>query len=293
MKVINKIKDKLKKIEICIRHFGGNVMKKNINLVIAFVSLILILVWMHLFMKYSESSVVNISFLAINTLLIVYLIEAVKSKKNINMEGVVLISSIIFVCICCFMEYINKITLPFIILSLLIVYLFNFLILALSYLNIPRIFIITTLLFAAILGAINKSSWEVLAFLFISIKTYISYLSNLYEINQEKDDYYKKNKNIYKLNVSKIEVKLDFMTLFIYSAILLSDYLLVTGIVECLSKNVFGGSNKIEMILTKGFLTIAIFEAFLLLSILLGIVIKKYFPDMEKNIIERILNEKF
>ena len=160
MKVINKIKDKLKKIEICIRHFGGNVMKKNINLVIAFVSLILILVWMHLFMKYSESSVVNISFLAINTLLIVYLIEAVKSKKNINMEGVVLISSIIFVCICCFMEYINKITLPFIILSLLIVYLFNFLILALSYLNIPRIFIITTLLFAAILGAINKSSWE-------------------------------------------------------------------------------------------------------------------------------------
>ncbi|WP_288962047.1 hypothetical protein [uncultured Peptoniphilus sp.] len=293
MKVINKIKDKLKKIEICIRHFGGNVMKKNINLVIAFVSLILILVWMHLFMKYSESSVVNISFLAINTLLIVYLIEAVKSKKNINMEGVVLISSIIFVCICCFMEYINKITLPFIILSLLIVYLFNFLILALSYLNIPRIFIITTLLFAAILGAINKSSWEVLAFLFISIKTYISYLSNLYEINQEKDDDYKKNKNIYKLNVSKIEVKLDFMTLFIYSAILLSDYLLVTGIVECLSKNVFGGSNKIEMILTKGFLTIAIFEAFLLLSILLGIVIKKYFPDMEKNIIERILNEKF
>lgn len=293
MKVINKIKDKLKKIEICIRHFGGNVMKKNINLVIAFVSLILILVWMHLFMKYSESSVVNISFLAINTLLIVYLIEAVKSKKNINMEGVVLISSIIFVCICCFMEYINKITLPFIILSLLIVYLFNFLILALSYLNIPRIFIITTLLFAAILGAINKSSWEVLAFLFISIKTYISYLSNLYEINQEKDDDYKKNKNIYKLNVSKIEVKLDFMTLFIYSAILLSDYLLVMGIVECLSKNVFGGSNKIEMILTKGFLTIAIFEAFLLLSILLGIVIKKYFPDMEKNIIERILNEKF
>lgn len=267
-------------------------MKKKSNLVIAFVSLVLIMVWMFLFIKYPESFVVNISFLAINTLLIVYLIETVKSKENINMEGVVLVSFIIFVCICYFMEYINKITLPFIILSLLIVYVFNFLILALSYLNIPRIFIITTLLCTAILGAINESSWEVLALLFISIKTYISYLSNLYEINQEKNNDYKKNKNIYKLNVSKIEVKLDFMTLFIYSAILLSDYLLVMGIVECLSNNVFGGSNKIEMILTKGFLTIAIFEAFLLLSIFLGIVIKKYFPDMEKNIIERILDDR-
>lgn len=287
MKAINKIKNKIKEIKICIKQCGGNLMKKNSNLVISFVSLAQIMVWMFLFIKYPESFVVNISFLPINTLLIVYLIKMEKSK-----ERVALISSILFFCISCFLIYINKLTVDFIILSLLIVYVFNFLILALSYLNIPRIFIITTLLCAAILGAINESSWEVLALLFISIKTYISYLSNLYEINQEKNDDYKKNKNIYKLNVSKIEVKLDFMTLFIYSAILLSDYLLDMGIVECLSNNVFGGSNKIEMILTKGLLTIAIFEAFLLLSIFLGIVIKKYFPDMEKNIIERILNDR-
>lgn len=287
MKAINKIKDKIKEIKICIEQCGGNLMNKNSNLVISFVSLAQIMVWMFLFIKYPESFVVNISFLAINTLIIVYLINMEKSK-----ERVALISSILFFCICCFLIYINKLTVDFIILSLLIVYVFNFLILALSYLNIPRIFIITTLLCAAILGAINESSWEVLALLFISIKTYISYLSNLYEINQEKNDDYKKNKNIYKLNVSKIEVKLDFMTLFIYSAILLSDYLLDMGIVECLSNNVFGGSNKIEMILTKGLLTIAIFEVFLLLSIFLSIVIKKYFPDMEKNIIERILNDR-
>lgn len=293
MKVINKFKDIINNYVISKIKIGCDMLRKNWNFFIALVSLAQIMVWMLLFKKYEECLILNISFCIINIPIFSYIMVTKKNKDNVNIESVFLVSFILLLVICCLMEYMNKFTLVFIILSLLIVYVFNFLILALSYLNIPKIFIITTLLCAAILGAINESSWEVLALLFISIKTYISYLSNLYEINQEKNDDYKKNKNIYKLNVSKIEVKLDFMTLFIYSSILLSDYLLVIGIVECLSYNVFGGSNKIEMILTKGFLTIAIFEAFLLLSIFLGIVIKKYFPDMEKNIIERILNDKF
>lgn len=293
MKVIDKIEDKMKKIEICIRHFGGNLMKKNSNLVIALVSIAQVMVWMLLFIKYPERFVVNIYFLDINTLLIVYFIETEKSKENVKMERVIIISSMLFCCICCLIECINVLTLPFIILSLLIVYLVNFLILALSYLKMPRKFIINTLLCAAILGSINESSWEFLGLLFISIKTYISYLGNLYENNQEKKDDYEKNKNMYKLKLSKLEPKLDFMTLFIYCSILLSDYLLVIGVVENLSNKFFGGSNKIEVILTKGFLTISIFEAFLLLSIFLGIIIKKYFPDMQKKIIERILNYKF
>lgn len=287
MKITNNRKDENKNNEFCTIQCGGNLMKKNSNLVIAFVSLVLIMVWMLLFIKYPESFVVNISFLAINTLFIVYSIETEKNKENVNMERVILISSIIFCCLCCFMEYINKLTLPFIILSLLTVYLFNFLILVLSYLNMPRKFIINTLLCSAILGSINESSWEFLGLLFISIKTYISYLGNLYENNHGK------NKNMYKLKLSKLESKLDFMTLFIYCSILLSDYLLIIGVVEHLSNKFFGGSNKIDIILTKGFLTIGIFEAFLLISIFLGIIIKKYFPDMQKKIVERILNDKF
>lgn len=268
-------------------------MKKNSSLVIGLVSIVLIIAWMFLFIKYSNSFVVNIYFLAINTLLIVYLIETKKSKKNVNMERVILISSIIFCCICCFMEYINKLTVPFIILSLLIVYMFYYLILTLSYLNKPKKLIFETSLCTLILGVVNERSWQVLALLFLSIKSYISYISTLYENNLKNNDDYEKKKNVYKLKLLKLDAKIDLMILFVYVSILLSDYLLAIGSVELFSKFVFDGTNKIMMIFSKGFLTIFIFLAFLFISIFLGIVIKKYFPDMEKNIIERILNDKF
>ena len=268
-------------------------MKKNSNLVIGLVSLVLIIAWIFLFIKYSNSFVVNIYFLAINTLLIVYFIVTEKSKENINMESVIVISSILFVSICCLMEYINEMTLPFIILSLFIVYLFYFLILTLRYLNKPKKLIFETSLCTLILGVVDKHSWEILALLFISIKTHISYISVLYENNQENNEDYEKKKNIYNLKLSKLESKIDLMTLFIYVSILLSDYLLDIGCVEWFSKTILDGTNKIMMIFSKGFLTIFIFLVFIYISIFLGIIIKKFIPNIEKIIVEKILKDEF
>lgn len=307
MKVMDKIKDKMKKIEICIRHFGSNVIKKNSNLVIAFVSLILILVWMFLFIEYPKSFVVNISFLAINTLLIIYLIETEKTKENVNMEKVILMSSIVFCCICCFMEYINKLTLPFIILSLLIVYLINLLKVISKFLNIHKNFFIITLISATVLGSISVKNWQILALIFLSTKTYLSYISILYENKKKTDSNIEKNKGNYKLKLKKIEAELDIIDFLTYISISVSDYLYKLNVVNCIYKFLFDEKYelefnyiieilfnvkyKLELYFTKGFLTIVIFTILYIVIVLVKKYINKKYPKINENLADKIFED--
>lgn len=307
MKSINKIKDKIKEIKICIKQCGGNLMKKNSNLVISFVYLAQIMVWMFLFIKYPESFLVNISFLAINTLLIVYLIKTEKSKENVNKERVALISSILFCCICCFMDYINKLTLPFIILSLLIAYLINLLKVISKFLNIHKVFFIFTLIFATILGSISVKYWQILALLFLSTKTYLSYISILYENKQNKDSNIEENNRKYKLKLKKIEAELDIIDFLTYISISVSDYLYELKVVNCISKFLFDEKYelefnytkgflfyvkyKIELYFTKGFLTIVIFTILYIGIVLLKKYINKNYLRIKENLADKIFDD--
>lgn len=296
MKIIDKMQNKLKKTVIFIRRFGDNVMKKNSNFVIRVVSIVLIMAWMLLFIKFPESFVVNIFFLAINTFLIVYLVETGKNKENVNMERIILISSILFCSLCCFMEYINKLTLPFIILSLLIVYLINFLKVISKLLNIHKEFFIFSLISAIVIGSISAKYWQILAMVFLRI---------LYENEQNKDYNIKENNIKYKLK--KIKSELDFINFLIYNSILVSDYLYELKLVNRITDFLFYCKlelelndtigflfylkYKLELNFTKGFLTIVVFTVLYIITALLKKYINKRYPKIKENLAHKIFDD--
>lgn len=307
MSIIGEFKDIIKNYAISKIKTGEHWIKKNINVVIAFVSLVLIIVWMLLFIKYPERFAVNIYFLAINTLLIVYLIETEKSKESVNMERVILISSILFCCICCLMEYINQITLPFIILSLLSVYLINLLKVFSKFLNIHKVFFIFTLIFATILGSISVKYWQILALLFLSTKTYLSYISILYENKKNTNSNIKENNRKYKLKLKKIEVDLDIIDFLTYISISVSDCLYELNVVNCISKFLFDEKYelefnytieilfyvkyKLELYFIKGFLTIVIFTILYIVIVILKKYINKKYPRIKENLADKIFDD--
>ena len=241
-----KIIDKIKNIEFYIRHSGGNLMKKNSNLVIAFVSVILLLVWMHLFIKYSESSVVNIFFLAINTFLIVYLVETGKNKENVNMERIILISSILFCSLCCFMEYINKLTLPFIILCLLTVYLLYFLKILFDLLNVDFLFILLMFIITMIIGLKTKN---ILIYLFKTITS-----DSIHKLKKNKK---RKEDNDNEKNMIKLLIDNDFIIQLIIDLSIkivdnIFDKLLEIEIIISFAKFLFHGDSILEIIFARG-----------------------------------------
>lgn len=253
MKVINKIKDKLKKIEICKRHFGDNVMKKNINLVIAFVSVLLIMLWMVIFINSPESFVTNIPFMGINTFLIVYLIETYKVKDNVNMERIILISSILFCSICCLMKYINNLTLAFIILSLLIVYLIYFLKKMFILLNVNFWFLLLMFIITMILGLMTKN---MLLLIFKSATCNSIYKNFINDKKPEKNN--KEGKKIIKHIInSDIFVQLVF-NISVDFVVYKSGNLLDNELVRDFSNYLFSGESMLEILFARGVIALII-----------------------------------
>lgn len=262
MNMIGKISDKMKNYVIFKRKIGGYHMKKNSNFVIGVVSIVLIMAWMHLFIKFPESFVVNIFFLAINTFLIVSLIETEKSKDNVNMGRVVVISSIIFCSLCCFMEYINKLTLPFIILSLLSMYLLYFLKILFDLLNVNFLFILLMFIITMIIGIMTKN---MLIYLFKTITS--DSIHKLKKIKKRKEDN-DNEKNMIKLLIDNdfiIQLNIDLSINIVYNKF---DKLLEIEQIRSFAKFLFHGDSILEIIFARGIIGLIIVAILSIITIM-------------------------
>lgn len=251
------------------RQFANNWIRRNVKLIIGFASVLLIMLWMIIFIKNSKSFVINMLFIAMNTIIIVYIINNEKSKENVNTESVILISSIIFCCLCCFMEIINKLTLPFIILSLLIMYLLYFLKTLLVILNVNFWFLLLIFTITMILGLMTKN---ILIFIFKTITSEPIYKNFI--INNKKEEDSDKRRNIIKSIINNdIFIHLIFY-LSVNFVINKSDKLLEIELVRRFSEYLFNEQYMYEIIFTRGAISLFIVAILSIITIVVQKLMK-------------------
>ncbi len=251
------------------RLFANNWMRRNVKLIIGFASVLLIMLWMIIFIKNSKSFVINMLFIAMNTIIIVYIINNEKSKENVNTESVILISSIFFCCLCCFMENINKLTLPFIILSLLIMYLLYFLKTLLVILNVNFWFLLLIFTITMILGLMTKN---ILIFIFKTITSEPIYKNFI--INNKKEEDSDKRRNIIKSIINNdIFIHLIFY-LSVNFVINKSDKLLEIELVRRFSEYLFNEQYMYEIIFTRGAISLFIVTILSIITIVVQKLMK-------------------
>ena len=244
-------------------------MRRNVKLIIGFASVLLIMLWMIIFIKNSKSFVINMLFIAMNTIIIVYIINNEKSKENVNTESVILISSIFFCCLCCFMENINKLTLPFIILSLLIMYLLYFLKTLLVILNVNFWFLLLIFTITMILGLMTKN---ILIFIFKTITSEPIYKNFI--INNKKEEDSDKRRNIIKSIINNdIFIHLIFY-LSVNFVINKSDKLLEIELVRRFSEYLFNEQYMYEIIFTRGAISLFIVTILSIITIVVQKLMK-------------------
>lgn len=244
-------------------------MRRNIKLIIGFASVLLIMLWMIIFIKNLKSFIINILFMAMNTIIIVYIINNEKSKENVNTESVILISSIVFCCLCCFMENINKLTLPFIILSLLITYLLYFLKTLFVILNVNFWFLLLIFTITMILGLMTKN---ILIFIFQTITSEPIYKNFI--INNKKEEDNDKRRNIIKSIINNdIFIQLIFY-LLVNFVINKYDKLLEIELFRRFSEYLFNEQYMYEIIFTRGAISLSIVAILSIITIVVQKLIK-------------------
>lgn len=234
--------------------------KWNIKFFSSLIYIVLILIWMDIFIKNSNSFFINILFLLINIPCVINIISNIIRKNN-EIGKLLFITLLTFIFLSHLIYESNLKVLPYIIMILLIIYLFYLLIIIHVLLELSPLFLITISLVIIIFGLSNHYNYSLISKISSYLKIY-------------KKIKYSKNNKIYRTTKNKLseyksineEIRFSIIKEYIYFAIKIADKFLDLGIIKDFSKFLFNGESNLEIVITKGILSLCILCSFLLIT---------------------------
>lgn len=253
---------------------------------------------------FNKSYIINNIILVVHLFFIFNIIKVIL-KKNNNRKfyiEILLISLLYFLLKLVFYSSLYVIVyskLPIIIMNTLLLYLLYFSKQIFSILNIKWEFIVFCIICVIVFGLIREDLWKIVALMLACIQIYFSYDILLYNYKKRnkyaiKNKYsFEKREYRYRFNLAKFKLLLNFSILFAFLTIIISDYLTYRGIINEVSEFLFGNISRIELILSRGIVSVLIYFVFIILFIILIKLIYKKLPGIDYIVADKILNNKF
>lgn len=253
---------------------------------------------------FNKSYIINNIILVVHLFFIFNIIKVIL-KKNNNRKfyiEILLISLLYFLLKLVFYSSLYVIVyskLPIIIMNTLLLYLLYFSKQIFSILNIKWEFIVFCIICVIVFGLIREDLWKIVALMLACIQIYFSYDILLYNYKKRnkyaiKNKYsFEKREYRYRFNLAKFKLLLNFSILFAFLTIIISDYLTYRGIINEVSEFLFGNISRIELILSRGIVSVLIYFVFIILFIILIKLIYKKSPGIDYIVADKILNNKF
>lgn len=253
---------------------------------------------------FNKSYIINNIILVVHLFFIFNIIKVIL-KKNNNRKFYIEILLISLLCILLKFVFYSSLyvtvysKLPIIIMNTLLLYLLYFSKQIFSILNIKWEFIVFCIICVIVFGLIREDLWKIVALMLACIQIYFSYDILLYNYKKRnkyaiKNKYsFEKREYRYRFNLAKFKLLLNFSILFAFLTIIISDYLTYRGIINEVSEFLFGNMSRIELILSRGIVSVLIYFIFIILFIILIKLIYKKSPGIDYIVADKILNNKF
>lgn len=221
----------------------------------------LVLIWMNVFIKNSNRFLINNLFLLINIPYVINIIGNIVRKNSEINRRLFSIKVFTFIVLSYLVYKSNLKIFPYIIVSLLIIYLLYLLKIMLALMQLSSLLLIIMISVIFILGMSNHNKYSHIS----KINDFLKIYKKLKSSKSKRKYQTKKNKLAEDKSITK-KIRISIIKECLYYAIKIADKFLELGIIKDFSKFLFNGESNLEIVITKGILSLCILCSFLLIT---------------------------